>query len=45
MLVAAELSRLGYEVLLGNVGTKKTIGVDLAASIPAYTLPHSHTQY
>lgn len=31
MLVAAELSRLGYEVLLGNVGTKKTIGVDLAA--------------
>ena len=34
MLVAAELSRLGYEVLLGNVGTKKTIGVDLAAVIP-----------
>ncbi len=34
MLVAAELSRLGYEVLLGNVGTKKTIGVDLAAVLP-----------
>lgn len=34
MLVAAELSRLGFEVLLGNVGTKKTIGVDLAAVIP-----------
>ncbi len=34
MLVAAELSRLGYEVLLGNVGTKKTIGVDLAAVNP-----------
>lgn len=34
MLVAAELSRLGYEVLLGNVGTKKTIGVDLAAVMP-----------
>lgn len=34
MLVAAELSRLGYEVLLGNVGTKKTIGIDLAAVIP-----------
>jgi|GEM_PF-6246252 len=34
MLVAAELSRLGYEVLLGNVGTKKTIGVDLAAVDP-----------
>jgi hypothetical protein len=31
MLVAAELSRLGYEILLGNVGTKKTVGVDLAA--------------
>ncbi|MBU0580869.1 MAG: hypothetical protein KKA19_06800 [Candidatus Margulisbacteria bacterium] len=34
MLVAAELSRLGYEVLLGNVGTTKTIGVDLAAVNP-----------
>lgn len=34
MLVAAELSRLGYEVLLGNVGTKRTIGVDLAAVLP-----------
>lgn len=34
MLVAAELSRLGYEVLLGNIGTKKTIGVDLAAVMP-----------
>lgn len=34
MLVAAELSKLGFEVLLGNVGTKKTIGVDLAAVIP-----------
>jgi hypothetical protein len=34
MLVAAELSRLGYEVLLGNVGTKKTIGVDMAAVVP-----------
>lgn len=34
MLVAAELSRLGYEVLLGNVGTKKTIGIDLAAVNP-----------
>jgi hypothetical protein len=34
MLVAAELSRLGYEVLLGNIGTKKTIGVDLAAVNP-----------
>lgn len=31
MLVAAELSRLGFEVLLSNIGTKKTIGVDLAA--------------
>jgi hypothetical protein len=34
MLVAAELSRLGYEVLLGNVGTKKTVGFDLAAVNP-----------
>jgi len=34
MLVAAELSRLGYEVLLGNVGTKRTVGVDLAAVVP-----------
>lgn len=34
MLVAAELSRLGYEVLLGNVGTKRTVGVDLAAFDP-----------
>lgn len=34
MLVAAELSRLGYEVLLGNVGTKRTVGVDLAALDP-----------
>lgn len=34
MLVAAELSRLGYEVLLGNVGTKRTVGVDLAAVDP-----------
>ncbi len=33
MLVAAELSRLGYEVLLGNVGTR-TVGVDLAAFDP-----------
>jgi hypothetical protein len=31
MLVAAELSRLGYEVLLGNVGIRRTVGVDLAA--------------
>lgn len=35
MLVAAELARLGYEVLLGNVGTKRTIAVDLAAVDPA----------
>lgn len=35
MLVAAELSRLGYEVLLGNIGTKRTVGVDLAAVDPA----------
>lgn len=34
MLVAAELSRLGYEVLLGNVGTHRTVGVDLAAVRP-----------
>lgn len=34
MLVAAELSRKGYEVLLGNVGTKKTVGVDMAAVDP-----------
>jgi hypothetical protein len=34
MLVAAELSRLGYEVLLGNVGTKRTVGVDFAALDP-----------
>lgn len=34
MLVAAELSRLGYEVLLGNFGTNKTLGVDLAAANP-----------
>jgi hypothetical protein len=34
MFVAAELSRRGYEVLLGNVGTKKTVGVDLAAVDP-----------
>ncbi len=34
MLVAAELSRLGYEVLLGNVGSKRTVGVDMAAVDP-----------
>jgi hypothetical protein len=34
MLVAAELSRLGYEVLLGNVGSHKTEGYDLAAVCP-----------
>jgi len=34
MLVAAELSRLGYEVLLRNVGTRRTVGVDLAAVDP-----------
>lgn len=34
MLVAAELSRLGYEVLLGNVGSKKTVGIDLIAFDP-----------
>src|SRR6266511_3591220 len=34
MLVAAELSRLGYEVVLGNVGSKRTVGVDLAAVDP-----------
>jgi len=34
MLVAAELSRLGYEVLLGNVGKKRTMGVDLTAVDP-----------
>ena len=27
MLVAAELSRLGYEVLLGNVGTRRTLAL------------------
>lgn len=39
MLVAAELSRLGYEVLLGNVGSRRTVGVDLAAFDPESTKP------
>jgi hypothetical protein len=34
MLVAAELSRLGYEVLLGNVGSHNTKAFDLAAVCP-----------
>jgi hypothetical protein len=34
MLAAAELARLGYEVLLGNVGSHRTTGVDLAAVDP-----------
>ena len=34
MLVAAELARLGFAVTLGNVGTAKTIGVDLNAVDP-----------
>jgi hypothetical protein len=32
MLVAAELSRLGFEVMLGNVGSHKTVRYDLAAA-------------
>jgi hypothetical protein len=34
MLVAAELARLGYEVLLGNVGSHNTKGIDMTASCP-----------
>ena len=34
MLVAAELSRLGFEVMLGNVGGHNTEGYDLAAACP-----------
>ena len=34
MLVAAELSRLGFEVMLGNVGGHNSEGYDLAAACP-----------
>lgn len=34
MLVAAELSRLGFEVMLGNVGGHNTEGYDLTAACP-----------
>lgn len=34
MLVAAELSRLGFQVMLGNVGAHKTERYDLAAACP-----------
>jgi hypothetical protein len=35
MLVAAELSRLGYEVMLGNVGSHNTKAFDMTAVCPA----------
>jgi hypothetical protein len=31
MLVAAELSRLGYEVMLGNIGSHNTKAFDMTA--------------
>lgn len=34
MLVAAELARLGYEVMLGNVGSHHTKAFDMAAVSP-----------
>ena len=34
MLVAAELSRLGYQVMLGNVGSYKTRSCDMTAYCP-----------
>ncbi len=34
MLVAAELSRLGYEVTLGNIGSHNTKTFDMAAVCP-----------
>jgi hypothetical protein len=34
MLVAAELSRLGYEVTLGNVGSHNTRSFDMTATCP-----------
>lgn len=34
MLVAAELSRLGYEVMLGNVGSYNTKAFDMTAVCP-----------
>jgi hypothetical protein len=34
MLVAAELSRLGYEVMLGNVGRHNTKRFDMTAACP-----------
>lgn len=34
MLVAAELSRLGYEVTLGNIGKHNTKSVDMTAACP-----------
>jgi hypothetical protein len=34
MLVAAELSRLGYEVMLGNVGSHNTKSFDMTAVCP-----------
>jgi hypothetical protein len=35
MLVAAELARLGYEVMLGNVGSHNTKSFDMTAVCPA----------
>jgi hypothetical protein len=35
MLVAAELSRLGYEITLGNVGSHNTRSFDMTATCPA----------
>lgn len=34
MLVAAELSRLGYEVMLGNIGSHNTKLFDMIAACP-----------
>lgn len=34
MLVAAELARLGYQVLLGNIGSHNTTGADMSAHCP-----------
>jgi hypothetical protein len=34
MLVAAELSRLGYQVMLGNIGSHNTKAFDMSAACP-----------
>lgn len=34
MLVAAELARMGFQVMLGNVGKHKTVRYDMAAACP-----------